>query len=185
MNFDKTTKEVFKKLEPSTLHRLLGAKPKSIYFKHDAKNPLSHDLVIVDESSMIDVTLFAKLLDAIKPSTKLIFLGDKDQLASVEAGSLFSDLCTAQGALSFFDPERARLINSLMPSGKRFLAQENIKESDHTLFEHIIELQQSCRFATDGNIGVFSRAIIENNLPVIQSFFDNHASDIALDFRFK
>lgn len=182
MNFDETTKEVFKKLEPSTLHRLLGAKPNSIYFKHDAKNPLSHDLVIVDESSMIDVALFAKLLDAIKPSTKVIFLGDKDQLASVEAGSLFGDLCTAQGTLNLFGPERATLINSLTPSGKTSLAQENIKESNHALFEHIIELQHSYRFAAGGNIGVFSRAIIENNVQVIESFFDNHASDIPLDF---
>ena len=182
MNFDAATKEVFRNLEPSTLHRLLGARPKDIYFKHDAKNPLSHDLVIVDESSMIDVALFAKLLDAIKPSTKVIFLGDKDQLASVEAGSLFGDLCTAQGTLNLFSPERAMLINSLTPPGKTPLAQENIKESNHVLFEHIIELQHSYRFTAGGNIGVFSRAIIENNVPIIEIFFDNHASDIALDF---
>ena len=182
MNFDESTKEVFKKLEPSTLHRLLGAKPNHIYFKHNAENPLSHDLIILDESSMIDVALFAKLLDAIRPTTKVIFLGDKDQLASVEAGSLFGDLCTAQGTLNFFSPKRATLINSLMPSGKTSLSQDNIKESNHALFEHIIELQHSYRFAAGGNIGVFSRAIIENNGPVIESFFDNHASDIALDF---
>jgi exodeoxyribonuclease V alpha subunit len=71
-----------------TLHRLLGAKPLSPYFKHDATNPLVFDLVVVDEASMVDLALMSKLVDALKPEARLILLGDKDQLASVESGAV-------------------------------------------------------------------------------------------------
>ena len=182
MNIDTATKEVFKKLEPSTIHRLLGGRPNQIYFRHNKDNTLPHDLIIVDESSMIDVALFAKLMDAIKPTAKVIFLGDKDQLASVEAGSLFGDLCTAQGKLNLFSEQRAHFINKITPSCKTLLSDKNIQKSEHLLFEHIIELQHSYRFEAGGNIGVFSKAIIENELPIIKSFFGNHAPDISLDF---
>ncbi len=78
-----------------TLHRLLGAKPPSPYFKHDASNPLVFDLVVVDEASMVDLALMSKLVDALKPGARLILLGDKDQLASVESGAVLSDLIAA------------------------------------------------------------------------------------------
>ncbi len=78
-----------------TLHRLLGAKPPSPYFRHNAKQPLVYDLVVVDEASMVDLALMSKLLDALKPGAKLILLGDKDQLASVESGSVLADLTMA------------------------------------------------------------------------------------------
>jgi exodeoxyribonuclease V alpha subunit len=80
----------------STLHRLLGAKPPSPYFRHDATNPLVYDLVVVDEASMVDLALMSKLLDALKPGARLILLGDKDQLSSVESGSVLADLAAVQ-----------------------------------------------------------------------------------------
>lgn len=79
----------------NTLHRLLGAKPPSPYFKHNATNPLVFDLVVVDEASMVDLALMSKLVDALKPGARLILLGDKDQLASVESGAVLADLITA------------------------------------------------------------------------------------------
>ncbi len=75
-----------------TLHRLLSAKPPSPYFRHDADNPLIYDLVVVDEASMVDLALMGKLVDALKPGVRLILLGDKDQLASVESGAVIADL---------------------------------------------------------------------------------------------
>jgi exodeoxyribonuclease V alpha subunit len=78
-----------------TLHRLLGAKPLSPYFRYNAEHPLVYDLVVVDEASMIDLALMSKLLDALKPSARLILLGDKDQLASVESGAVLADLTQA------------------------------------------------------------------------------------------
>ncbi len=79
----------------TTLHRLLGAKPPSPYFRHNAKQPLVYDLVVVDEASMVDLALMSKLLDALKPGARLILLGDKDQLASVESGAVLADLTMA------------------------------------------------------------------------------------------
>jgi exodeoxyribonuclease V alpha subunit len=75
----------------TTLHRLLGARPLTPVFKHHADNPLSHDVVVVDEASMIDLALMTKLVKALKPDAKLILLGDKDQLASVESGAVLAD----------------------------------------------------------------------------------------------
>jgi len=79
----------------STLHRLLGAKPPSPYFYHDVGKPLVYDLIVVDEASMVDLALMSKLFDALKPDARLILLGDKDQLASVESGAVLADLTTA------------------------------------------------------------------------------------------
>ena len=76
----------------STIHRLLGAKPPSPYFRHQANDPLPYDLLVIDESSMVDLALMSKLVDAIKPGGRLILLGDKDQLASVESGAVLTDM---------------------------------------------------------------------------------------------
>jgi exodeoxyribonuclease V alpha subunit len=78
-----------------TLHRLLGIRPQSATPWHHAGNPLVADVVIVDEASMIDLALMAKLFAATPPSARLILLGDRDQLASVEAGHVLGDICEA------------------------------------------------------------------------------------------
>jgi exodeoxyribonuclease V alpha subunit len=80
----------------TTLHRLLGAMPPSPYFRHHAEKPLVHDLIVVDEASMVDLALMSKLVDALKPGARLILLGDKDQLASVESGAVLADLAMAE-----------------------------------------------------------------------------------------
>lgn len=80
--------------QASTLHRLLGYIPNRVGFRHHADNPLPADVVIVDEASMIDISLMTHLFEAVPPDTRLILLGDKDQLASVETGSIFRDLCS-------------------------------------------------------------------------------------------
>ena len=163
--------EKFQSMQPSTIHRLLKYIPDSPYFKHNRQNPLDYDVLIIDESSMIDVALFAKLLDAIGPKTRLILLGDKDQLASVEAGSLFGDLCQAQRSLNIFTESRAGLINSFNELSSVQITQNSIAEkADHPLFHHIIELQYSHRFRSEEGIGKFSGAIIQNDEEVIQSF---------------
>jgi len=77
----------------STLHRLLGSINRSSQFRHHASKPLSCDLLVIDESSMIDLAMMSKLLDALHPSARIILLGDKDQLASVESGAVLNDLC--------------------------------------------------------------------------------------------
>jgi len=76
-----------------TLHSLLGARPDTRAFRHNAGNPLDVDVLIVDEASMVHLEMMAALLDALPQGARLVLLGDKDQLASVEAGSVLGDLC--------------------------------------------------------------------------------------------
>ncbi|MBW8683818.1 exodeoxyribonuclease V subunit alpha [Chitinophaga rhizophila] len=161
----------FQRLAPSTIHRLLRSKKDSPYFVYNADNPLNYDVIIIDECSMIDVALFAKLLAAVGKGTRLILLGDKDQLASVEAGSLFGDLCQAQEALNMFTAERLSLINSFIPDERRKIPATHIKAQDtHPLFQHLVELRRSHRFSGDKGIGKFSKAIINNDQAAIKGF---------------
>lgn len=76
-----------------TLHALLGARPDTRAFRHDARHPLDLDVLIVDEASMVHLEMMAALLAALPPHARLVLLGDKDQLASVEAGAVLGDLC--------------------------------------------------------------------------------------------
>ena len=85
-------------LKATTVHRLLGYLPDSPYFRHAAEHPLPADVVIVDEASMVDLALMAKLVLAVPPAAQLILLGDRDQLASVEAGNVLADICAAAEA---------------------------------------------------------------------------------------
>ncbi len=82
-------------LQASTLHRLLGVKYNSPFFRHNENNPLFYDVVVVDEASMVDLALMSKLVDALRPGTRLILLGDKNQLVSVESGTVLADLIAA------------------------------------------------------------------------------------------
>ena len=79
----------------STLHRLLGTRRDSPQFKHHAGNPIALDLLVVDEASMVPLPLMAKLFDALPPHARVILLGDRDQLASVEPGSVLADIVDA------------------------------------------------------------------------------------------
>jgi len=84
-------------LEPATIHRMLGYSPDSGRFRHHRNNPLSAKVVIVDEGSMLDVTLMERLTSAIRTGARLILLGDANQLPSVAAGSVFRDLIPSSG----------------------------------------------------------------------------------------
>lgn len=77
----------------TTVHRLLGSRPGTRHFRHHAGNRLPLDVLVVDEASMIDLEMMANLLDALPDHARLVLLGDKDQLASVEAGAVLGDLC--------------------------------------------------------------------------------------------
>ncbi len=94
-SIDDAVKNRLVSLKPQTLHRLLGYQRDSVFFRHDAENPLPFDVVIIDECSMIDGAMMAKVLHGLGDKTRLFLLGDKDQLASVEAGSVFGDICRA------------------------------------------------------------------------------------------
>jgi exodeoxyribonuclease V alpha subunit len=175
----------FASLEPSTIQRLLGYIPGSPYFRHDNKNPLPVDVIIVDECSMLDAALFAKLLDATAEGTRLILLGDKDQLASVEAGSLFGDLCNAIAPLNNFSSQTAGFINNFIQNHSRKIPAENIlKNSNHPLFEHIIALQHSHRYNAEKGIGKFSKAVIKYDHEGINTFLKNGDEQVCIDVNY-
>ena len=78
--------------QATTLHRLLGMRSNSTYFRHNQENPLDYDVVVVDEASMVDLAMMTKLVSALKKECRLILLGDKDQLSSVESGAVLADM---------------------------------------------------------------------------------------------
>ncbi|MCX6264938.1 MAG: exodeoxyribonuclease V subunit alpha [Bacteroidetes bacterium] len=167
-------------LQPVTLHQLLGTKQDDIYFRHNENNPLPYDLVIVDECSMIDVALFAKLLSAIGSSTRILLLGDKNQLASVEAGSLFGDLCSQAAALNAFSSDTQNFINRFIETPSRSLPIST-NNTPHPLAEHIIELQYSHRFSTKSGIGRLSDAILHNRTTILDEFLlNNNGGEVSI-----
>ncbi|NJK96779.1 MAG: AAA family ATPase [Bacteroidales bacterium] len=137
-------------LKAQTIHRLLGYISDSIFFRHNEDHPLPYDVVIVDECSMIDGALMAKLLNAVGDNTDIYLLGDKDQLASVEAGSVFGDICRAaasellQGKVELktgtrrFDPQKGigRFSATLIAGG---FTREPFAEDEQLRFEMLPE----------------------------------------------
>ncbi len=175
-------KDQFESLKPTTIHRLLKWKPGTPYFRHNGENPVPFEVLIADESSMIDVALFAKMVCAIGPNTRLFLLGDKSQLASVEAGSIFGDLCTAQQKLNRFTGDRRTLINSFIrDTSQQLPASTETAEADHLLFGHVVELQTSYRFTSDAGIGRFSKAIIAGDTAGVQSFVEGEDAEVTID----
>lgn len=132
--------------EVFTLHRLLGYLKGSCSFRHNRENPLPYDIVIVDEASMVSLPLMAKLVDALRHDTRLILLGDRDQLASVEAGAVLGDICDT-GGIHGFSADFAGLTAGL--SGDTLPVQENISP----LGDAVVLLQKSYRFSSSGGIG--------------------------------
>ncbi|WMP17064.1 exodeoxyribonuclease V subunit alpha [Thiothrix lacustris] len=129
--------------QSSTLHRLLGFIPNRVGFRHHANNPLPADVVIVDEASMIDISLMTHLFEAVPPQAKLILLGDKDQLASVETGSIFRDLCSGDA----LDKQMLLLQTSYRFSDADGVGQlaQAIREADE---ERLLDVLASPDFAT-------------------------------------
>ncbi len=104
-------RELLGGIQASTLHRLLGRRPASYSrFRHDRSNHLPHDVVIVDETSMVSLSLMASLVDALRPDARLVLVGDPGQLASIEAGAVLADIVgPAAERLTISERSRARL----------------------------------------------------------------------------
>lgn len=137
-----------------TIHRLLGARQGSPHFQHTKDNPLPADVVIVDEASMVPLALMAKLVAALPPRCRLILLGDKDQLASVEAGSVLGDICEAS-AINRFSAAFRKTFSGL--TGRQLDGQD--QNNDSTLTDCTIELTHSYRFDQASGIGGLSAAV--------------------------
>jgi exodeoxyribonuclease V alpha subunit len=139
-----------------TLHALLGTRPGSRRFVHDAANPLDVDLLIVDEASMVHLEMMATLLDALPAGARLVLLGDRDQLASVEAGAVMGDLCGSADAglgSSVYDAATVDWIRDL--TGQVLLAGDS--DSADNLAQQTVVLRRSRRFS--GPIGELALAV--------------------------
>lgn len=144
--------------EVSTLHRLLGSLPNSRHFRHHAGHPLPLDVLVVDEASMIDLEMMHCLLAALPPHARLLLLGDKDQLASVEAGALLGDLCR-DAEQGLYTPERLAWLEQV--SGER-VVHPSLRPGDagrHALAQRILMLRYSRRFAGGSGIGRLAEAV--------------------------
>ncbi|MHC6227550.1 exodeoxyribonuclease V subunit alpha [Pseudomonas sp. X10] len=142
----------------STVHRLLGSRPGSRHFRHHAGNPLPLDVLVVDEASMIDLEMMANLLDALPPKARLVLLGDKDQLASVEAGAVLGDLCRDAEEGCYSPATRAWLEQV---SGES-LDASGLQAGDaarHPLAQQVVMLRFSRRFGEGSGIGQLARLV--------------------------
>ena len=150
----------------STLHRLLGWLSSSrSRFRHDATNQLPHDVVIVDEMSMVSLTLMARLLEAVRPSARLVLVGDPDQLSSVEAGAVLADIARAPG------PPDADL-------GQRLIELGLIADHETAPVHGVVQLTHTWRFG--GAIDALARAIRAADADGAIAVLRSGASDVHL-----
>lgn len=141
-----------------TVHRLLGVTAGTGItgkFRHDAAQPLALDVLIVDEASMLDLALATKLFEAVPATARIILLGDKDQLAAVESGAVFSELCADPGLSSACVQRLADI--SGMPHA---LIQPPDTSRPSALRDAVVWLSRSYRFGQDSGIGKLAQRIV-------------------------
>ncbi|MDZ4332839.1 MAG: exodeoxyribonuclease V subunit alpha [Pseudomonas sp.] len=155
--------------EARTLHRLLGSRGDSPQVRHHGANPLALDVLVVDEASMVDLALMAKLIDALPPTARLILLGDKDQLCAVEAGAVFAELCEGRG----FDAQAASELQRI--TGQ----QVPVSQPTSQLGDAVVLLTHSHRFAGDSGIGELARRINGGDVSGTLNLLKEDRSDLA------
>jgi exodeoxyribonuclease V alpha subunit len=154
----------------STLHRLLRLHAGSTRPGHDRDNPLPADIVIVDEASMVDLPLMAKLADAIAPQGRLVLLGDRYQLASVESGAVLADLCMPAGVNAFSPAQREAAGELLQPAGEG--------DAPARTGDHVVTLQTSHRFHADSTIGRLAAAINAGDADAVAEVLDAPSAEV-------
>ncbi|UCF94318.1 MAG: AAA family ATPase [Desulfobacterales bacterium] len=142
--------------EVCTLHRLLKPIPGSPYFRHHRDNPLPADIVVIDEASMVDLPLMSKLLQAVPLNSRLIIIGDKDQLVSVEAGSVLGDIC-GRHVIHGFSDRFGGQVRELTGDDLHQMITPCRDRPD--LKDNIVVLRKGYRFAAESDIGKLSRAV--------------------------
>lgn len=151
-------------VEVTTLHRLLGARPDTRHFRHHADNPLTLDVLVIDEASMVDIEMMTAVLRALPAGARLLLLGDKDQLASVEAGSILGDLCRRAEAGHYL-PATAQWLEET--TGQP-LPAAYIDPDGQPLDQAIAMLRKSYRFDAASGIGQLAYAVNRSQEPLSQ-----------------
>jgi len=134
---------------------MLGAIADSPYFRHNAKNTLPVDVVVVDEASMVDLALMSKLIQALPLQARIILLGDKNQLASVAAGAVLGDICDT-GTEHSFSQDFCKDCKEV--TGYTIHTQQN-ETHESEIRDCIIQLEKNYRFGSGSGIGVVSCAV--------------------------
>lgn len=144
----------------TTLHRLLGSRPDSRRFRHNRDNPLLVDILVIDEASMVDVDLMASVIDALPASAHLILLGDRDQLASVDAGAVLGELCQRAGPAHY----TAETMGWLMAVTGMQVPDSLRDENGSAMDQAVAMLRKSYRFQQDSGIRKLADAVNDNAL---------------------
>jgi len=165
-----------------TLHRLLAWTPDG--YRHNHNKPLPYDLVMVDEASMVDLPMMANLMEALPEHCRLILLGDKDQLASVEAGSVLADLCDSGVIVNDYPAHgltegRAQQLQALCgQDGRALNLQPYIEENASLAVDALMQLRVSYRFDSQSGIGQLAKYVNQGDssqsLVQFERFSDIH-----------
>ncbi|MBW2563768.1 MAG: exodeoxyribonuclease V subunit alpha, partial [Deltaproteobacteria bacterium] len=162
-----------------TIHRMLKTIPGSPYFRYNSENLLPADVVIVDEASMVDLALMSKLISSIPMMAGLILMGDRDQLASVEAGSVLGDICDTSG-MQMFSREYAKTIEDIAGEKPGEKPEDKIDtsikacEKGQGLYDCIVVLKKSLRFTGKSDIWKLSQAVNKGDWKDILSILNKN-----------
>lgn len=157
----------------TTVHKVIGIIPHQERPNYNEDNPLPCNILIVDEVSMISLSLFSKLIKSVSKDTKLILLGDKDQLVSVEPGKVFSDLCSVLNYENSISNGKLEKLSSILGYSKDALLQAN--GSGHNISENVSMLVESHRFKSTSLLGKLAKAVNEvdkDNAKDIDNWFE-------------
>ncbi|OUS24727.1 exodeoxyribonuclease V subunit alpha ['Osedax' symbiont bacterium Rs2_46_30_T18] len=155
-----------------TLHRLLGTRMNSKKFIHNSDNPLLLDLLVIDEASMIDLPMMASIVDALSNQTRLVLIGDRDQLASVEAGSVLGDICAVPQLACYSKAQSEMLAQSCGFANRQY---SPLAFSDRLAF-----LQKSYRFSAESGIGALASACNNGDVEAVEEVLCANYSDIQV-----
>jgi exodeoxyribonuclease V alpha subunit len=164
-------------LTAMTLHRLLGWRPdSSTRFRHDSSNRLPYDVVVVDESSMVSLTLMARLLEAVRPDARLILVGDPDQLTSVDAGAVLADL-VARPVTGSDDPGLEQLVGSDLSATDDPQESALSERERQRLRNGIVRLSRGRRFR--GTIARLAVAVRDGDPDRVLELLTSGADDVS------
>lgn len=167
-----------------TLHRLIGIRPNQPRPVHHEANWLAADMVVIDEASMVGQELMAKTLAALSPDTRVVLIGDKDQLASVEPGAVLGELCAHTTGLDtgYDDETRAWIAQT---TGFRLAGPDVSAVSGSLLDQATVLLRQSHRFAADSPISLLARAVnagdAETTIRLLRTSADDPSVQVMRD----
>ena len=157
----------------TTVHKVIGVIPHQERPLYNEDNPLPCNILIVDEVSMLSLSLFSKLIKAVDINTKVILLGDKDQLVSVEPGQVFSDLCSVLNNKDSISKEKLKKLSLITGYTEDSLLQSD--GTGHNISENVSMLVESHRFKSSSLLGKLARAVNEagyENENLIDSWFE-------------